>query len=109
MIVLKLINILGCCTDDYLPNGIIIDVRSTGEYESGHVQDCINIPHNIIGQKIGEYAKDRNTPINLYCEGGSRASTAKSTLLNLGYNHVANLGGYSDAVKKINDYNNKSQ
>ena len=98
--------ILGCCTDNYLPNGIVIDVRSKGEYESGHVADCINIPHNEIRNRIGEYAKDRNTPINLYCAAGSRASAAKSVLLDLGYNHVANLGGYSDAVKKINDYNN---
>ena len=44
--------ILGCCTDNYLPNGIIIDVRSKNEYESGHVKDCINIPHYEIREKL---------------------------------------------------------
>ncbi len=98
--------ILGCCTDNYLPNGIIIDVRSKNEYNSGHVKDCINIPHNEIGEKIAEYVKDKSTPINVYCAAGGRASSAKSTLLNMGYINVANLGGYSDALKKINNFNN---
>ena len=98
--------ILGCCTDNYLPNGIIIDVRSKKEYESGHVKDCINIPHYEIGEKINEYVKDKNAPINLYCAAGSRASAAKSTLVSLGYTNVSNLGGYSDALKKINAWNN---
>ena len=98
--------ILGCCTDNYLPNGIIIDVRSKNEYESGHVKDCINIPHYEIGEKINEYVKDKNAPINLYCAAGSRASAAKSTLVSMGYTNVANLGGYSDALKKINAWNN---
>ena len=98
--------IFGCFTDNYIPNGIIIDVRSKGEYDSGHVKDCINIPHYEIGKKIDEYVKDKNTPINLYCAAGSRASSAKSTLIGLGFTNVANLGGYSDALKKINDYNN---
>ena len=98
--------ILGCCTDNYLPNGIIIDVRSKNEYESGHVKDCINIPHYEIGEKINEYVEDKNAPINLYCAAGSRASAAKSTLVSMGYTNVANLGGYSDALKKINAWNN---
>ena len=98
--------ILGCCTDNYLPNGIIIDVRSKNEYESGHVKDCINIPHYEIGEKINEYVKDKNAPINLYCAAGSRASAAKSTLVSMGYTNVANLGGYSVALKKINAWNN---
>ena len=98
--------ILGCCTDNYLPNGIIIDVRSKNEYESGHVKDCINIPHYEIGEKINEYVKDKNAPINLYCAAGSRASAAKSTLVSMGYTNVANLGGYSGALKKINAWNN---
>ena len=92
--------------DDYIPNGVVIDVRSKGEYDGGHVKDSINIPHYIIGQKISEHVKDKTAPINLYCAAGSRASTAKSTLINMGFTNVANLGGYSDAVKKINNFNN---
>ena len=101
--------ILGCCTDDYLPNGIVIDVRSKGEYDSGHVLDSINIPHYEIRNKIGEFVKDKNTPINVYCAAGSRANSAKSVLIDLGYVNVANLGGYSDAVKKISNYNSKKE
>ena len=98
--------IFGCCTDDYLPNGIVIDVRSEEEYDSEHVKDCINIPHYEIGNRINDYVKDKNAPINLYCAAGSRASAAKSTLVSMGFTNVANLGGYSSALKKINDWNN---
>ena len=101
--------IFGCCTDNYLPNGIIIDVRSRGEYSSGHVKDSINIPHTEIRNKIDEYVKDKNTPINVYCAAGSRASSAKSILINMGFTNVANLGGYSNAVSKINNYDNKAE
>ena len=52
------------------------------------------------------YVTDKNAPINLYCAAGGRASAAKSTLISMGYTNVANLGGYSDAIKKINAYNN---
>ena len=98
--------IFGCCADNYIPNGIIIDVRSKSEYDSEHIKDCINIPHYEIGRKINEYVTDKNTPINLYCAAGGRASAAKSTLISMGYTQVANLGGYSNAVEKINAYNN---
>ena len=33
------------------------------------------------------------------------ASLSKSTLVDLGFVNVANLGGYSDAIKKISNYN----
>ena len=87
--------------DPYLEGGVVIDVRSKGEWDSGHVEGAILIPHTEIAAKIGEYVKDKDTPINLYCAAGSRAGSAKSTLLGMGYTHVSNLGGYSSAKNVI--------
>ena len=88
-------------SDPYLEGGVVIDVRSKSEWDSGHVEGAILIPHTEIGQKIGEYVKDKDTPINLYCAAGSRAGSAKSVLTSMGYTHVSNLGGYSSAKNVI--------
>ena len=88
-------------SDPYLEGGVVIDVRSQSEWDSGHVEGAILIPHTIIKDKIGEYVKDKDTPINLYCAAGSRAGSAKSVLTSMGYTHVSNLGGYSSAKNII--------
>ena len=36
------------------------------------------------------------------------ASSSKSTLIDLGFVNVANLGGYSNTVKIISNYNSKN-
>ena len=87
--------------DNYLPNGVVIDVRTKSEYDEGHIKDCIFIPHDEIKDKIEQHVSDKNTPINVYCKGGGRAGKAKAALLEMGYKNVANLGGYSDALVKV--------
>lgn len=88
-------------SDPYLEGGIVIDCRSKSEWDSGHVEGAIFCPHTQIAENIAKYAKDKDTPINLYCAAGSRAGSAKSTLLSMGYTHVSNLGGYSSAKQVI--------
>jgi len=87
--------------DNYLPNGVVIDVRTKSEYDEGHIKDCIFIPHDEIKDKVEQYVNDKNTPINVYCKAGGRAGKAKAALLEMGYKNVANLGGYSDALVKV--------
>ncbi|ELA09457.1 periplasmic protein [Moraxella macacae 0408225] len=80
--------------------GIWIDVRTLDEFNSGHLQGAVNIPHENIGNRISDFVKDKNAPINLYCRSGRRAEIAKTTLTNMGYTNVTNHGGYEDLVKK---------
>ena len=75
--------------DPYLEGVIVIDVRSKEEFNGGHVDDAILIPHTQIKDKIGEYGLDKEPPINLGA-AGSRAGFAKSTLLGMGYTHASN-------------------
>ena len=78
---------------------LLIDVRTVGEYKSGHVKGAVNIPHKEIFSKkniIEQLTKnDKKTPIVLYCKSGGRASVAQKTLKNLGYEKVINHGGMS--------------
>lgn len=82
-------------------DGLIIDVRSPGEFAKGHVDGAINIPHNQIKAQISKYAEDKDTEINLYCASGARASYSKKALLDLGYTKVANLKTVAYAKKAL--------
>lgn len=79
---------------------IWIDVRSAGEYQSGHVSQAVNIPHTEIAMRIEEVTRDKDAEILVYCRSGRRSGIARETLLNLGYTNVVNLGGLEDAQAK---------
>ena len=80
--------------------GIWIDVRSAEEFNSGHLQNAVNIPYDQIIEGIKAVSSDKNAPINLYCHSGRRAEVALNELKKAGYTNVTNHGGYDDLVKK---------
>ena len=71
-------------------NYILVDVRTKEEYDEGHLKDALNIPYDIIDENV---ELDKSKTILVYCKSGKRASTAETTLKNLGYT-VYNLGGF---------------
>jgi len=68
----------------------IIDVRTKEEYDSGHVEDAINIPYDELQDKIN-FNKD--IILFVYCKSGNRSNIAYNTLNQLGY-EVYDLGAY---------------
>ena len=78
----------------------VIDVREGAEIlETGSIANAVNIPRGLIEMKLAPTNDDKslnaNTPIIVYCGGGSRASLAGKTLMELGFKNVQNLeGGY---------------
>lgn len=74
--------------------GVLIDVRSPGEYNSGHLENAILIPYTDIADKIAQHVKSKSDRIVLYCQSGNRAGIAKKTLEKLGYTAVVNAGSY---------------
>ena len=80
--------------------GVWIDVRSAEEFNAGHLQDAVNIPHDKIIEGVKALGSDKDAPINLYCRSGRRAEAALTELKNAGYTNVNNHGGYEDLVKK---------
>ncbi len=83
---------LSFATDD-----IWIDVRSDKEWNSGHLDGAVHIPHTEITEKIVSLTDDKNAPIKLYCRSGGRAGMAKKELEKMGYKNVTNVGGLKDA------------
>ena len=75
---------------------VLVDVRTQDEFDSGHLEKAVHLPH----QRIEELPKlvdvEKDTPIVVYCRSGNRSSKAKATLDGLGYTKVINGGAYSD-------------
>jgi phage shock protein E len=80
---------------------IVIDVRTTLEWNMGHLDGAILIPYKQIGEKIGAVAPDKSQRIYVYCRTGHRAQIAKETLEKLGYKDIVNLGSRDDAANAL--------
>ena len=74
-----------------LSSAIILDVRSPGEFSSGHVEGAINIPVSSLQKDSMETIAKKEQPILLYCRSGARASAAAQTLKGWGFTQVYNL------------------
>lgn len=75
-------------------DAVLLDVRSKGEYQEGHISGSKNIELEKI-DTVGLFIKDKTTPIFIYCYSGSRSELAMSALKNMGYTSVKNIGGIS--------------
>ena len=79
---------------------IILDVRSKGEFAGGHIKGSINIPVDQLANNLSKL-KDKNKTIITCCASGMRSGSAKTILLNNGYTHVHNGGGWGILNGKI--------
>lgn len=79
---------------------VLLDVRSTGEWNEGHFEEAQLLPLSIIPVKVQEVVPNKEQKIILYCMSGGRSSMAASLLDSMGYKNVFNLlGGYSGYQK----------
>lgn len=62
---------------------IVVDVRTPGEFNSGHVKGAINIPLDSIRTHVQEL-KNKNVPVITCCRSGARSGSAKSILTESG-------------------------
>jgi len=70
---------------------ILIDVRTKGEYEGGHIDGAVN--HDIMDMMQGRFPDvDKNEEITLYCESGNRSMMAKGMMEQAGFKKIINAG-----------------
>ena len=79
---------------------IILDVRSRGEFETGHIRGSVNIPVDQLRSNLMKL-KDKNKPIITCCASGLRSASAKTLLRANGYAAVYNGGGWSGLRNKL--------
>jgi rhodanese-related sulfurtransferase len=77
----------------------IIDVRTTGEFKTGHIKGSVNIPLQTITSQLSKINKDK--PVITCCASGMRSASAKSILKSNGFSEVHNGGGWSSLKSKL--------
>lgn len=78
----------------------IIDARVCKSYEKGHVENSINIPHEIFRNEKSKLDPDKLTVT--YCNKGTTGNAAQNILINSGFKNVYNLSGGHECYKNLN-------
>ncbi|MCK4613526.1 MAG: right-handed parallel beta-helix repeat-containing protein, partial [Thermoplasmata archaeon] len=84
---------------------VILDVRTSGEYESWHIEGAVLISHTEIEERLDELNEDENENRNdnkkiiVYCGGGKRSRIASGILAENGF-QVFNMVDGMDAWKE---------
>jgi len=79
---------------------IILDVRTKGEYASGHIKGSVNISVDQLSANLHRLP-NKHVPIITCCASGMRSASAKSILKTKGYTRVYNGGSWSSLRSKI--------
>ena len=83
---------------------IILDVRTEGEFNAGHIPGAILIPNETIADKMPSLLPDLDAEILIYCRSGNRSAQAARKLIQIGYTNVYDFGGINswpyDIVKE---------
>lgn len=80
--------------------GIILDVRTKGEFAGGHIKGSLNIPVDQLSSQLTKL-KNKNQPIITCCASGMRSASAKGILAANGYSQVFNGGGWHSLQSKL--------
>ncbi len=72
-------------------NTFLLDVRSKGEYDDGHIKGATLIPVNELERRIGQLASVKDKTILVYCRSGNRSTVASNILKKSGFNSIVNL------------------
>ena len=75
------------------PTFIVIDVRTAGEFSSGHIVGAINLDYESpqFTAEVGQL--DKNKIYLVYCATGIRGAAATQVMINLGFKDVQNMEG----------------
>lgn len=78
---------------------VILDVRTKGEFSSGHIAGALNLPLDTLGKDCVKIKKEKT--IITCCASGMRSASARRLLQSKGYTHVFNGGGWMSLRNKI--------
>lgn len=70
----------------------VVDVRSKGEFQAGHVAGAVHIPFIQLPARVAEL--DPARPVLVYCRSGNRSARAGAYLARRGFRVINLRGGY---------------
>ena len=78
---------------EVLSEALVLDVRSRGEFSSGHLPGALNIPHTELRERMDEVREAAaGRPVRVHCASGMRSYLAHRQLVQAGFDS-ANLSG----------------
>ena len=85
-------------------NALVFDVRTTEEFNLGHIKGSINIDFYDEKLFVDFFQKINKTkPIYIYCRSGNRSKKSSEILKKIGFVKVYDLlGGYKNWIKNSN-------
>lgn len=72
---------------------LLLDVRSSGEFDLGHAPETLNIPLHELKDRLGEIP--RGVPVVVCCASGTRSGMAAYLLKRQGIGEVYNIGPWT--------------
>jgi rhodanese-related sulfurtransferase len=72
-------------------NPLVLDVRTPGEFQQGHLQGAVLIPVQELQKRLSELAAYKEREILVYCATGNRSTVASKVLIDNGFQHITNL------------------
>ena len=85
-------------------DALVFDVRTTEEFNLGHIKGSINIDYYDEKLFVDFFEKINKTkPIYIYCRSGNRSKKSSEILKKIGFVKVYDLlGGYKNWIKNSN-------
>jgi phage shock protein E len=75
---------------------LLLDVRTPGEFSSGHLDGAVNIPVQELESKLASLTAKKDQDVVVYCRSGHRSSQAAEVLKKAGFTKVHDLGSLSN-------------
>ena len=72
---------------------MLLDIRDSKDYSSGHIAGAVSMPVSSIDARIGELESHKDKPVVLVCKMGQHASATGRKLKALGFENVRRLSG----------------
>ena len=76
-----------------LNDAVLVDVRTEDEYNSGYIENSLNIDYFSNDFSVNADKLDKSKPIILYCRSGKRSSMSANKISKLGFKEIYNLEG----------------
>lgn len=80
---------------------VVLDVRTKKEFDEGHLDDALHIPHDELAIRLAELAPFRDREICVYCKSGGRSQYATELLRAAKIKAAWNAGAYLDLSAEL--------
>lgn len=80
--------------------GVVIDVRTKGEFDQAHLS-ITDFQYDFLSGEFHDKVEslDKSKTYYLYCRSGNRSGQAARVMQKEGFDHVYNVGGFEDLAK----------